>query len=225
MPSFCKEQEDTTQLQSWYLKILQYCSFIVLPISLWLCFNMTELVIVVFGNSWISAIPMIQILSIAFPFTILDASAYTVYISLGKNFLFLKIVTIRLFATIITLIITTPKGLLVVCIWQSIIYAVFAILDNFIISKILAISWNKIKNTLTSSLLSALVFACLLVVIKNITQSIIPLTAILSLCLTLLISLTMWCGTIYILNRDTIFTIVNLIRIFITTKHKTIKTP
>lgn len=64
-PVFAGYQNDLTQLSSHYLKIIRLLAFIGFPLSVLLFFTSKELILIVFGDQWLEAVPAFRILSLS----------------------------------------------------------------------------------------------------------------------------------------------------------------
>ena len=63
-PTMAKVQDDTVRLKNIYLKTINYLSSINFPIYAFLIIMAPEIVLIMFGEDWLSAVPIVQILSI-----------------------------------------------------------------------------------------------------------------------------------------------------------------
>jgi len=63
-PTMAKVQNDTEKLKNIYLKTINYLSSINFPIYMFLLIMAPEIVLIMFGEKWIDAVPIVQILSI-----------------------------------------------------------------------------------------------------------------------------------------------------------------
>jgi len=63
-PTMAKIQDDTVRLKNIYLKTINYLSSINFPIYAFLIIMAPQIVLIMFGENWLSAIPIVQILSI-----------------------------------------------------------------------------------------------------------------------------------------------------------------
>lgn len=63
-PIFSDLQHDLKQLGASYLKVVRFLAFIGFPLSAWLYFSATELMLLIFGDQWEMSIPPFRILSV-----------------------------------------------------------------------------------------------------------------------------------------------------------------
>ena len=71
-PSFSKIKNEIKRLKKAYLSTVMIFSAILLPTCLGMAVASREIVLVIFGEKWITAIPVLQILAIAVPFNLLS---------------------------------------------------------------------------------------------------------------------------------------------------------
>ena len=62
--TMAKMQDDTVRLKNIYLKTINYLSSVNFPIYAFLLIMAPEIVLIMFGGKWVSAVPIVQILSI-----------------------------------------------------------------------------------------------------------------------------------------------------------------
>jgi len=71
-PSFSKVQKEIERLKKAYLSTIMIFSAILLPTCFGMAAASREIVLVILGEKWIAAIPVLQILAIAIPFNLLS---------------------------------------------------------------------------------------------------------------------------------------------------------
>jgi O-antigen/teichoic acid export membrane protein len=71
-PSFSKVQKEIERLKKAYLSTIMVFSAILFPTCLGMASASREIVLVILGEKWITAIPVLQLLSIAVPFNLLS---------------------------------------------------------------------------------------------------------------------------------------------------------
>jgi O-antigen/teichoic acid export membrane protein len=71
-PSFSKVQKETERLKKAYLSTVMLFSAILLPTCFGMAAASREIVLVILGEKWTAAIPILQILAIAIPFNLLS---------------------------------------------------------------------------------------------------------------------------------------------------------
>lgn len=78
-PVFSEFQDQKNKLSSYYLKIVKFLAIIGFPLSVLLYFSAREIIIIIYGDQWIQAIPVFQIMSISVAFQIISSSSGSIY--------------------------------------------------------------------------------------------------------------------------------------------------
>jgi len=100
-PALSKIQHDKRIVREAYITSNRHIAAISLPLMMWLVITAPQLVRVVFGMKWVSAIVLVQILAITAAQQSIVANAGWIYLSQGRTDVMLKVSTV---ATIITAI-------------------------------------------------------------------------------------------------------------------------
>jgi O-antigen/teichoic acid export membrane protein len=109
-PSFSSIQDDDERLRRGFIKTVTFVSMIGLPLLVGLATVAPELVRVVFGHNWISAVSPMQILCIAMGINMLSDPAMALFWSKGRPDIDLKLSTARLVLLVIGLLIGVQFG-------------------------------------------------------------------------------------------------------------------
>lgn len=79
LPVFSEFQTDVKRLSSRYLEVIKLLAYIGFPLSVFLVFNSRELIMIVYGDKWVDAIPVFTILSLSVGFQIILSSSGSIF--------------------------------------------------------------------------------------------------------------------------------------------------
>ncbi|MDD4921391.1 MAG: lipopolysaccharide biosynthesis protein [Bacteroidales bacterium] len=114
-PIQCRMQDDDERLKYFFMKYLRLSCYIIFPITIGICSLAEPLVLLVLKDKWLPAVPLLQILSIAYmwdPIMKMNCSILNVK---GRSDYFLKAEIIKKVTGILILIATIPFGVKVMC--------------------------------------------------------------------------------------------------------------
>lgn len=84
-PVFSDFQNDRTRLASSYERIVRLLAFIGLPLSVWLFFCSTELMVIIFGTQWLPSVPVFRILSLSVGIQVILSSSGSIFQAAGDT--------------------------------------------------------------------------------------------------------------------------------------------
>jgi len=115
-PIQCRMQDDDEQLKHYFFKYLKLACYIIFPITIGLCALAEPLVILVLKEQWLPAVPLLQILCIAYmwnPVMMMNSSILNVK---GRSDYFFRAEVIKKITAIIILIVSIPFGVKIMCV-------------------------------------------------------------------------------------------------------------
>ena len=145
---------DISKLKSIFLKVINYLSFVNIPVYFLLAVLAKPIVLLMFGSKWIEAVPIIQILSVVFILRSIGNPAGSLLLSRGKaNIAFYwNLLTFILFP--IFIIIGTHWGIIGVTFGILCIYIVIFLPNwKYIVNKMTGISLKEYLLSLLNPLL------------------------------------------------------------------------
>lgn len=77
-------QNDTTVIRNVYNRISQYLFFVGTIFTPFLCFSAKEIILILFGEQWMAAVPVFQVLSVSVPFQMVDSLSGSILQSANK---------------------------------------------------------------------------------------------------------------------------------------------
>ena len=78
-PNFRQYQDDLKMMSSQYLKVISLLATISFPLGVTLCFCGTEIIHIMYGSQWGTAIPCFQILCLSLPCAMLSSTTGSIY--------------------------------------------------------------------------------------------------------------------------------------------------
>jgi len=115
-PIQCRMQDDDEQLKHYFFKYLKLACYIIFPITIGLCALAEPLVLLVLKEQWLLAVPLLQILCIAYmwnPVMMMNSSILNVK---GRSDYFFQAEVIKKVTAIIILIVSIPFGVKIMCV-------------------------------------------------------------------------------------------------------------
>ena len=156
-PILSQLQDNPNQLKSIYIKYLQLSCFTIFPLMTGLAALAEPLILVLFGEKWISSAILMQILCFAFMLDpICNINLNLLYVK-GRSDLVLKLEIIKKTIAITILIASLPLGLIGLCAGRA-LYGITATLLNMTYTRrfIDLSMWEQIKLFLPSLALSTM---------------------------------------------------------------------
>lgn len=77
-------QNDITVIRNVYNRISQYLFFVGTILTPFLCFSAKEIILILFGEQWMAAVPVFQVLSVSVPFQMVDSLSGSILQSANK---------------------------------------------------------------------------------------------------------------------------------------------
>jgi len=114
-PIQCSMQNDDEQLKIYFMKYLRLGCYIIFPITIGLCSLAEPLVILILKDKWLPAVPLLQILCVAYmwnPIMMMNCSILNVK---GRSDYFFHAEVIKKIVAIIILVVTIPFGVKIMC--------------------------------------------------------------------------------------------------------------
>ena len=210
-PVFTTMKEDTETLQRGFLKATQYSAIIVVPIALGLSLVARPVVLLLFSEKWLDAIPVIQAISIYMLSLALPFHAGVVYRATGKQYLLTRL-------TILEIIILTPALYWVVTTYQSITavgwaQAFFALifggLQVWMAVRILKTSLLSFFSALAPALLGGLLMSA---AVYAVMQLVVDWNLWFQLLAAMVTGGVVYCGILFLTNREAITTMAQTIK-------------
>lgn len=175
-PMECKIQDDNEALRRTFLISIRLACFVIFPLMLGLASLAKPFILVLLGNQWIDAVPLLRILSVAYMWNGLMLLNNSIIYVKGRTDYTLKAEIIKKTLGVIMLLLLLPFGLYAICIG----FILYIFIDIFIIThyvkKVLDITlWCEIKEIAHSLFLSTAMAIGVYFLTLNITEPIYQL--------------------------------------------------
>ncbi|MEG2120817.1 MAG: lipopolysaccharide biosynthesis protein [Rikenellaceae bacterium] len=115
-PIQCRMQDDATELNRLFIIYLRMACYVIFPIMIAMCVLAEPFIRVLLTDKWLPAVPLLQILCIAFMWDPVMKINHNILNVKGRSDYFLRAELIKKIAAIIILVITIPFGIKVMCI-------------------------------------------------------------------------------------------------------------
>ena len=185
-PFECELQDNDAQLRTFFTSYLRLCAYVSFPVLALVFVLAHPFVTIVLTDKWLPAVPMIQILTLAYMWYTLSYVNCQLLNVKGRSDLFLRAEIIKKIVAVTILFIAMPFGILALC-WSFVIYQIldFCIILPFV-KKVIGLGYkDELKCILPPLLLtiaSALVSYFVMIIINNgIIQLVLGLIVFISL--------------------------------------------
>ena len=210
-PVFSKIKDDVNALRRSFLIALEYVSLITVPVGLGLVVVAKLIILVLFGEKWLDATPVMVAVSIL---SMLRAMVYNTgdtYKAMGKPGLLAKINFWQAIVTIPSLWygVTQIKSIAAIAWIQVVIAIVFGLIKLTIAVNVLNIKPLKILNAFKPSVLSGSIMS---LIVYFIVQAIETLPAVVILLVAVGVGVVIYIGFLYIINRKSVLQIYDRLK-------------
>lgn len=175
-PFECELQKQDDRLRSFFISYLRLCAYVSFPILALIFILAHPFVSVILTDKWLPAVPMIQILALAYMWYTLSYVNCQLLNVKGRSDLFLKAEIIKKIIAVVLLIVAMPLGINALC-WSLVIYQVvdYLIIIPFV-NKVIGINFSdEIKGIMPSLLLTIVSSGITFFLIKTISNEIVQL--------------------------------------------------
>ena len=206
-PMFSKLQDDVGKNKAALRKALMTSIFFVAPIMTELAVTAKPVVLLLFGEKWLPAVPFLRIMAIVFVFYPIHTLNLGAITGKGRTDIFLKLEIAKKACGVTLMFLFIPLGLFwFVC--SSLIGTVFGVLINtFPMKKLIGYStWEQITD-ISKSLLGSVVMALIILPLCFLEVNVICILAI-----QILLGVIAYIGYYYLFNRVFLFENIDLLR-------------
>lgn len=209
-PAYAKVQDDSAQLRSAFRSTLRLVSLVTTPLALGLAVVAPDLVPVLFGDRWLAAVPVMQVLAV---YTLLHSLSFNVgdvYKATGRPGVLNKLAVLRLAVTAPVLWLVAPEGILAVA-WALAAVAVTMTLLQLVVAGRLMKA--PLRGVLGEFVPAAVAGGALLLGTGGLGL-LLPedLGAPARLALTVLVGGVLYVGSLLLVSRSSIDQVVRLLR-------------
>lgn len=154
-PVLSEMQNNLPQLESSYRKLLKMSAFVIFPLMLLLSALGEPLIKILLTDKWLPAVPLLQVLCIAYMFYPIHAINLNLLQVKGRSDLFLKLEIIKKTVTTVIMIVTSLMGVLVMCIGIVVSSVIALVINTHYTGKLINIGFfDQLREILPIMLLS-----------------------------------------------------------------------
>lgn len=209
LPAFCHIQDNLEKMRDWYLRIIGYGSFIMLPVSLGLLMLSDPYIPIIFGEKWSPATPLLEILA-GICFLKPLAFSWPVYVSTAHGGLVSRILLVRFLITAPFLFYAAKISLVAVCWVELVSMAVLSLVNLRFVGRILEIHMTRMLRSIFRPALEAGLCAAAIFVCDRIAGSLFTEQNLMSFAFTLFPALVLYAAVAYIRNPDLVAEILRM---------------
>lgn len=212
LPLLSEIQMDKEKVEIIFSKLINFAFFITAPIMFGISATAKPLILVVLGEKWLPAVPMLQIIGLGGIFYSLQALNVNIQQIYGRSDLILKSEIILKIILLLTVFIAYFFGFYAI-VWTVVVNALFTLIFNmYFTSKVINFSvYKQFRSILPIFIISLLMFCFLLLIQKTLYDRLSAFTELLLLFVSgiafyLIVSFifkipTMYLGIEYIKNK------------------------
>jgi O-antigen/teichoic acid export membrane protein len=145
-PMFSGFKGDIEIVKKYYLKIMELIAIITFPVGTVIALTAHLFIPAILGQKWISAIPVIQLLSIMGILGLIVSVAPTVYKAIGRPDIMPKFMLVRALFSVPVYFWFSQKGIIPLCIAHLILAILFVPINSYISMRVLNISFSELLN-------------------------------------------------------------------------------
>jgi O-antigen/teichoic acid export membrane protein len=162
---------DRARLRAAFLSSLRYTGLLVLPMAVGLALLARPVVLVLFGDQWEPAIPVMQILAAYAVVVTLNVPAGTVYKVTGRAWILVAFTVPYVITLFISLMIFTADGIVAVAAVMAGLQAAFAVIGWAVTCHVLEVSPRRIAGSLAGPAAAAATMAAALVPVVELVHA------------------------------------------------------
>ncbi len=210
-PVFSEIQDDDQSLVRGYLRSTHYVVLLTFPLFAGCMVLASEIVTVIFGEKWVAAIPLVQVLCFAIATRSAGMNIVIVFNAKGRPDVSWKWNLFILLVYLPSFYFASRWGALGIALAIAILSLPFLLLWQFWLTKIVNMPWRDYWNSLKHPLIGSLMMAIIIWNIKEFwfPEDIAPLATLLVLTS---LGVCIYCGVIFLFDRLTVFEIISLLK-------------
>ncbi len=202
-PVFARAQNETDKLKKGYLLSSKYIMAIVMPLSIGIALMAQEIVPVIFGEKWIPAIPLVQIMAVMGLFEVLQDLIVSILNAKGDTRFVLRFTVVQTCLLVSAILIVVKQGILavgVVVMFMSL--ASFIYLQSAFLSKVNT-PWRLMGiNAWTPAVSAAIMAFCVFGIKTALIAHAFSPAVVLAACVSA--GVCVYCAVLYMADRKMI---------------------
>lgn len=188
-PALSNEQDNRETVKAMTRRAIRISSYIMAPFMIGLALVAKPLILVLLGNKWIEAAPLMSVFCVSFLFKPMNTANTNAIKAMGRSDLFLKIDILKIIVGIITLVIAVPYGTMAIAISflvSTIIGAVINVNPN---RKLLSYGFvEQIKDLLNP------IIPLLVMIVTTYATGLLPFSPVPMLCVQVVVGIATYVG-------------------------------
>lgn len=205
-PLLSEIQEDSKALESNYFKMIKGCSIVVFPVMAGICIISEPLINILLGTEWEESATLLSVLCFSFMLFPVQAINLNLLQVKGRSDLFLRLEIVKKINLTVMLLVTVPLGVYEICIGIVITSYIALIMNTYLTSKELGVSFLSQFSILLPTFLITLFSSFVgLVVGGEIINEIMEIIIVLSVSLVTYLTLTFCIQRVYLKEVCLIF--------------------
>jgi PST family polysaccharide transporter len=169
---------DRERLREAFLSSLRYTALLVLPMAVGLALLAEPVILTVFGDQWVEAIPVMQVLAVYAVVVTLNVPAGTVYKVTGRAWILVAFTVPYVIVLFVALSIFTADGIVAVAAVMAALQGAFAVMGWAVTCKVLRVTPLEITRSLIGPAAAATTLAlALLGVVTLLSGPVVTLAA------------------------------------------------
>ena len=166
-PVFSRLQDDYQRFVASFFRATQFTSLVTFPIFFAMIILTPELVITLFGEKWIRAIPILQILAFAGIIRAISFLQRSVFVAIGQPLLKFKLGLLNAIFNLIACLMAVQWGILAVAIAHVISdYLVFPV-GQFFLKRLISLSWKTYLSQFLAPVICTLIMILTVVIVQQ----------------------------------------------------------
>lgn len=209
-PAFSTIQEHPEQLRKGFLATVRLISIITVPICFGMLVAADPIINVLFGDQWLEAIPVLQVLAIVGWVYSIGFHVGGVYKAIGRPDILFKLSMLALGITLPALLIGTQYGLVGVAIGQLISVIIVRVVGLTLATRFVGVSYKDILGEMLPALKGGIILIGLTIPLMLITQDVSPF---IRLIMVIAAGASGYLGTLWLVEREYLLRFVKLLGI------------
>lgn len=161
-PSLSTIKDDKVRIRSVYLKIVSVIAILIFPAMVGVGIVAEKLVLVVLGEEWKEAIPIIKVFCFLAIVQSISSMVTNIYLSLGRANLMFRVGTLLRIMLVASIVIGLNWGILGVAIAYTIAGTLSALINNYIGGKLISLKINDLGRVLGTPALFSIMMGALI---------------------------------------------------------------
>nr|QNO41761.1 lipid II flippase MurJ [Methanosarcinales archaeon ANME-2c ERB4]QNO42739.1 lipid II flippase MurJ [Methanosarcinales archaeon ANME-2c ERB4] len=210
-PAYSKLQDDRDALRRAYLKTLKYVSMLSIPAAFGIFVIAPDFVSVVLGVKWMPAVPALQVLCFFGLSRSIAATTGSIFQATGRPEILLKTSFIQLIVMVLLIYpLVIRYGIVGVGLAVTIPIFIQAIVQVYIVHRILHMNFKDVYITMFPTCLSSIIMTICLLLLKNKVYGLFHICSVNALILSVLTGIITYITILYIFDKNLIYDIKKL---------------